>query len=202
MSRQDNPLRLIDGGGTTDEREELGLNVGGGFVSTVVPIPTNTQIATSSTTASQTAKNDVLIYLNRNNSAISAAGFPGDTARNNTLDTETSYYATDLLCEGPIEGLVDSDGSILNYISVSDTISNRASSLSYGIYYNDSPIRDKRTSFLNFSSVNFNISLGNEVENSNSTSSAVYKYDSKIYDLERTPDGIVFNLYQHIYNYY
>ena len=196
MSRQDNPLRLIDGGGTTDEREELGLNVGGGFVSTVVPIPTNTQIATSSTTASQTAKNDVLIYLNRNNSAISVAGFPGDTARNNTLDTETSYYATDLLCEGPIEGLVDSDGSILNYISVSDTISNRASSLSYGIYYNDSPIRDKRTSFLNFSSVNFNISLGNEVENSNSTSSAVYKYDSKIYDLERTPDGIVFNLYQ------
>lgn len=187
---------FLDGGSSINEREELGLNVGGGFVSTVVPIPTTTQIAASSPTTSQTAKNDVLIYLNKNNPAISIAGFPGDAARNNTLDTETSYYATDLLCEGPIEGLVDSNGSILNYISVNDAISNRASSLSYGIYYNDSPVRDKRTNFLNFSSVNFNISLGNEVENTNSKSSAVYKYDSKIYDLERTPDGIVFKNYQ------
>jgi len=201
MSSARDNIRLVeDGGGSTDEGEELGLQglarALGVILKNELPIPSNSQIAASSPTTSQTAKNDVLIYLNRNNSAISVAGFPGDLARNNTLDTETSYYATDLLCEGPIEGLVDSDGGILNYISVSDTISNKASSLSYGIYYNDSPIRDKRTSFLNFSSVNFNISLGNEVENSNSTSSAVYKYDSKIYDLERTPDGIVFNPYQ------
>jgi len=195
LSRE-NIARISEGGGLTNEREDFGLNVGGNYVSTEVSIPTNTQTATSSTTTSQAAKSDVSIYLNTNNSAISAAGFAGDRARNNTLDTETSYYANDLLCEGPIEGLVDSDGSILNYISVSDTISNRASSLSYGIYYNDSPVRDKRTSFLNFSSVNFNISLGNEVENTNSKSSAVYKYDSKIYDLERTPNDIVFKNYQ------
>lgn len=187
---------VLDSNNSINERQEPGLDVGGNFASTVVPIPTTTQIAASSPTTSQTAKNDVLIYLNKNNPAISIAGFPGDAARNNTLDTETSYYATDLLCEGPIEGLVDSNGSILNYISVNDAISNRASSLSYGIYYNDSPVRDKRTNFLNFSSVNFNISLGNEVENTNSKSSAVYKYDSKIYDLERTPDGIVFKNYQ------
>lgn len=187
---------LNEARGATDDSQELGLNVGGSFVTTTVPVLTPTQIAASSPTTSKTAKGDVLIYLNKNNSAISLAGFPGDAARNNTLDTESSYYATDLLCEGPIEGLVDSDGNILNYISVNDTVSNRASSLSYGIYYNDSPVRDKRTGFLNFSSVNFNISLGNEVENTNSKSSAVYKYDSKIYDLETTPNNITYKLYQ------
>ena len=35
---------VLDGGSSINEREEPGLNVGGGFVSTVVPIQTNIQI--------------------------------------------------------------------------------------------------------------------------------------------------------------
>ena len=185
---------LIDGPtAELDEGKNLSFGSSNYNSQTINIANTNEIIATLQ---SNEINNNIKIYLNKNNGAISAAGYPGDPLRNNTLDTETSYYSTDLLCEGPIEGLVDSDGYILNYIGLNSDISNSTSSLSYGVYYNDSPVRDKRTNFLNFSAVNFQIAYGNEVENFNSVSSSIYKYDSKIYDLDTDPGSMVFKNYQ------
>jgi hypothetical protein len=118
---------------------------------------------------------------------LKQVGSENDTSRNKPLESESVYISSDLLCEGPIEGLVDPDGSTLNYISVTSAVANASSSLAYGMYYNDSPVRDKKTNFLNFSAANFFICYGQEVENSNSVPSAVYNYGSKIYDLDRDP---------------
>ena len=185
---------LIDGP-TAELGEGKNLSFGSSnYNSQTISVVNTSQI--TNTLQSNELNNNIKIYLNKNNGAISAAGYPGDPLRNNTLDTETSYYSSDLLCEGPIEGLVDSDGYILNYIGLNSDISNSTSSLSYGVYYNDSPVRDKRTNFLNFSAVNFQIAYGNEVENFNSVPSAIYKYDSKIYDLDTDPGSLIFNNYQ------
>jgi hypothetical protein len=141
--------------------------------------------------------NNVKIYLNENlYGPISLAGSPSDSARNKTLDGESLYISSDLLCEGPIEGLVDPDGSTLNYLSLSSNIPDSSSSLAYGMYYNDTPIRDKKTNFLNFSAANFLISYGQEVDNLNSTPSAVYSYGSRVYDLDTDPGITEFKLYQ------
>ena len=66
-SARDNIRTVADGGGSTDEGEELGLQglarALGVILKNELPIPSNSQIAASSPTTSQTAKNDVLIYL-------------------------------------------------------------------------------------------------------------------------------------------
>lgn len=156
------------------------------------------QISTSQINSSTNQQfNNVKIYLNENlYGPISLAGSPSDSARNKTLDGESLYISSDLLCEGPIEGLVDPDGSTLNYLSLSSNIPDSSSSLAYGMYYNDTPIRDKKTNFLNFSAANFLVSYGQEVDNLNSTPSAVYNYGSRVYDLDTDPGITEFKLYQ------
>lgn len=108
--------------------------------------------------------------------------------RSNTVDTESFYESVDLLSEGPIEGLCDQEGNTVNYLKLDENISAASSSLAYGVYYNDIAVKDKKTNLLNLTAANFEISLGDEINNSLCDSSSVYTYDSRIYDLDFDPD--------------
>ena len=105
----------------------------------------------------------------------------------NKLESDEQLFYTDLLCEGPIEGVVDKYGNLLNF---SKTISNNIS-LGKGIYYNDVPIVDSKLNKLNFVNSNFSLSYGDET-NIRSSPSTVYKYDSKLYlnELDRANELI------------
>lgn len=195
-------IKNLADGPTTEEGQGL-LNSNGVSANSTVATNTSSNLNTSQSSASQTNINtdqqtsDVKIYLNKDiYGPVSLAGSLSDSSRNKTLDTESSYISSDLLCEGPIEGLVDPDGSTLNYLSLDSNVANASSSLSYGMYYNDTPIRDKKTNFLNFSAANFFVSYGQEIDNLNSTPSAVYSYGSRIYDLDIDPGITEFKLYQ------
>lgn len=146
----------------------------------------------TSTSTSSVPTNTVKIYIEQDliNTLSLASEFP---SANSTLDTESFYKSNDLLCEGPIEGLVDQDGYTLNYIDLSASIKDRNSSLAYGVYYNDISVKDKKTNLLNLTAANFNLSLGNEVNNFNDVSASVYTYDSKVYDLDQDPGIASFN---------
>jgi hypothetical protein len=195
-------IKNLADGPTTEEGQGL-LNSNGVSANSTVATNTNSNLNASQSSASQTnistdqQTSDVKIYLNKDlYGPISLAGSPSDSSRNKTLDTESLYISSDLLCEGPIEGLVDPDGSTLNYLSLDSNVANASSSLAYGMYYNDTPIRDKKTNFLNFSAANFFVSYGQEIDNLNSTPSAVYNYNSRIYDLDIDPGITEFKLYQ------
>jgi len=195
-------IKNLADGPTTEEGQGL-LNSNGVSANSTVATNTNSNLNASQSSASQTnisadqQTSDVKIYLNKDlYGPISLAGSPSDSSRNKTLDTESLYISSDLLCEGPIEGLVDPDGSTLNYLSLDSNVANASSSLAYGMYYNDTPIRDKKTNFLNFSAANFFVSYGQEIDNLNSTPSAVYSYNSRIYDLDIDPGITEFKLYQ------
>lgn len=145
-----------------------------------------------SASTSSVSTNTVKIYIEQDliNTLSLASEFP---SANSTLDTESFYKSNDLLCEGPIEGLVDQDGNTLNYIDLNSSLKDRTSSLAYGVYYNDISVKDKKTNLLNLTAANFNLSLGNEVNNFNDISSSIYTYDSKVYDLDQDPGIASFN---------
>jgi len=152
----------------------------------------NLQSNNSSISTSSVAVNTVKIYIEQEliNTLSLASEFPDANA---TLDTESFYKSNDLLCEGPIEGLVDQDGNTLNYINLNSSVKDRSSSLAYGVYFNDISVKDKKTNLLNLTAANFALSLGNEVNNFNDISSSVYTYDSKVYDLDQDPGIASFN---------
>jgi len=106
-----------------------------------------------------------------------------------TLSTESFYESVDLLSEGPIEGLTDSDGNTVNYITLNKSLDNStSSSLSYGIYYNDVSVKDSRSDLFNFTSSDFSLFLGNSYNNSDLNANSLYEYKSKVYDLEYDPN--------------
>jgi len=156
----------------------------------------NNQTNQQSVSAAQIATNNILIYIEQDlvNTLSHAATFS-----NATLDTEAFYESNDLLCEGPIEGLSDQNGNTLNYLSLNNSIANKDSSLAFGVYYNDVVVKDKKTNLLNLTAANFNLSLGDEVNNFNDISSCVYTYDSRVYDLDRDPGISSFNSLQQKY---
>jgi hypothetical protein len=100
---------------------------------------------------------------------------------NQTLETESKYDAIDLLCEGPIEGFVDSNGNSVNYVNVKT----KSNILGKAIYYNDIPLVDKKTNLYNFSQSSFAASFGNQFKNNVLFSRAIYTYKSKIYDFSK-----------------
>lgn len=152
----------------------------------------NLLVNTSSLSASTSQADAVKIYIE--NSLVSTLSFASSfISANATLDTESFYESNDLLCEGPIEGLVDKDGNTLNLIDLNSEVKNRNSSLAYGVYYNDISVKDKKTNLLNLTAANFNLALGNEVNNFNDVSSTVYSYDSRVYDLDQDPNIASFN---------
>lgn len=112
-------------------------------------------------------------------------------SRSFTFNSEVFYSATDLISEGPIEGLSDINGNTLNYLNLSSSTDSSAASLAYGIYYNDVAVRDKKTNLFNISSSEFSVSLGTEFTNNPNISSCVYEYKSKLYDLN-SDSGFVF----------
>ena len=152
----------------------------------------NSQSNTTSVSTSTVATNTVTIYLEQE--LINTLSLASESPEaNSTIDTESFYKSNDLLCEGPIEGLVDLEGNTLNYIDLNSSIKDRNSSLAYGVYFNDISVKDKKTNLLNLSAANFTLSLGNEVNNYNDYSSSVYTYDSKVYDLDQDPGIASFN---------
>jgi hypothetical protein len=100
---------------------------------------------------------------------------------NQTLETESKYDAIDLLCEGPIEGFVDSNGNSVDYINVKT----KSNVLGKAIYYNDIPLVDKKTNLYNFSQSSFAVSFGNQFKNNVLFSRAIYTYKTKIYDFSK-----------------
>lgn len=95
------------------------------------------------------------------------------------FETESEYISVDLLSEGPIEGFVNSNGDSVNYIGIGNGYS---AILGQGIYYNNTPLVDKKTNFYNFSQAAFSTSFGNQFKNNVLYSSALYPYKTKICD--------------------
>ena len=95
------------------------------------------------------------------------------------FETESEYISVDVLSEGPIEGLVNSNGNSVNYIRIGDGYS---PVLGQGIYYNNIPLVDKKTNFYNFSQAAFSTFFGNQFKNSILYPYALYEYKTKIYD--------------------
>lgn len=145
---------------------------------------------TTSSTDTNNAGSKINIYIKDSLRGLLSTAANAD---NITLDTETFYEAIDLLGEGPIEGLVDADGNTVNYLGLNADTADRESSLAYGVYYNDISVKDKKTNFLNLTAANFQIALGNEVDNFNDISSAIYTYQSRVYDLDSDPGITEFN---------
>jgi hypothetical protein len=112
-------------------------------------------------------------------------------SNNATIDSESFYESVDMLTEGPIEGLTDSNGNTVNYISLNNSSANLVnsanSSLAYGIYYNDVPVKDSKSNLFNVTSSDFSLFLGNSLKNSDLNASSLYEYKSRVYDLERDP---------------
>ena len=111
----------------------------------------------------------------------------GDTQA--TRDTDQSLLAVDLLCEGPIEGLVDKNGHLLKYFKdekYSDAL------LAKGIYYNDTPLIDNQTDLYNFVARGYEFFDGEEVSRFWDYPSTTYKYNQRIYGAEQNYDKILY----------
>lgn len=199
MATDYRPVRLLE----DMERENLGdfySTIGSATIIQEGNSSSNPNLSSNSTLTSTSSvpTNTVKIYIDQDliNTLSLASEFP---SANSTLDTESFYKSNDLLCEGPIEGLVDQDGNTLNYIDLNSAVKDRNSSLAYGVYYNDISVKDKKTNLLNLTAANFNLSLGNEVNNFNDVSASVYTYDSKVYDLDQDPGIASFNVLEKKY---
>ena len=80
---------------------------------------------------------------------------PGDTK----LESDEFLSCVDLICEGPIAGLVDSNGNILKYlpdVQYSNII------LGKGVYFNNVPLVDSKLNKLNFVTQGFSIFNGTQ----------------------------------------
>jgi len=121
------------------------------------------------------------------NAVLQSAG----TVNKTTITTESYYESIDLLCEGPIEGLTDSNGNTVNYVALNKSANNSNnstdSSLSYGVYYNDVSVKDSKTNLFNVTSSDFSLFLGNSVKNCDFNYNSLYEYKTRIYDLEYDP---------------
>lgn len=98
---------------------------------------------------------------------------------NDTPESSFSFVLQDVLSEGPIEGLCDENGNVINYLTTSV---NTNSNLGYGIRYNNLSIKDKKTKKFNSLAGNYVVDLGNEYRKYNRNSTTVYEYRQKIYD--------------------
>jgi hypothetical protein len=94
------------------------------------------------------------------------------------LESDEYFFATDVICEGPVEGLVDKDGNLLKYIPI-NTYNDIV--LGKGLYYNDVPLIDTKLKKLNFNATDFHIFYGNEFENIGEYPSTIYRYSQTLY---------------------
>ena len=114
--------------------------------------------------------------------SVSTAQLQATAGANLKLESNEVLLATDLVCEGPIEGLVDKEGSVLKYIASEQESATDNLSLGKGVYYNEVPILDSRLNKLNFVTAGFNISNGEEMPNRKfDYPSTVFRYGQKMY---------------------
>lgn len=95
-----------------------------------------------------------------------------------TVDTDQSLSAVDLICEGPIAGVVDSDGGLVKFI---DDASYSNINLGKGIYYNDVPILDTKLSKFNYVTAGYSVNTANALDKASYIPSTTYRYNEKIY---------------------
>jgi len=118
------------------------------------------------------------------------------TYSNGLLESDEKLICTDLVCEGPVEGLVNKDGELLKYVSDSNDTNIENLILGKGVYYNNVPLIDTKLDKLNYVTQGFSISYGEELNNyKNQYASTVYKYNQKLYLNEN-------NTYESIYPRY
>ena len=98
------------------------------------------------------------------------------------LESDEKLFSSDLICEGPIEGIVDKNGDLMKYINYDSTNQAGNICLGKGLYFNDIPLIDSKTDKFNFSTAGFKISYGEEYSNFNTVyPSTIFKYNQKIY---------------------
>lgn len=98
------------------------------------------------------------------------------------LESDERLICTDLICEGPIEGLSDKDGELLKYITDETKTQVDNLVLGKGVYYQNVPLIDSKLNKLNFVTAGFNISYGEEFNvYKNQYASTIHNYNQKLY---------------------
>lgn len=95
------------------------------------------------------------------------------------LQSEEVFCSDDLISEGPIEGVFDSQYGLLKYVDDSSSLAGAA--LGLGIYHNNVPLIDSETLKFNFSNASFDIKYGYEDAEKNYIPSTTYKYSQPIF---------------------
>lgn len=98
------------------------------------------------------------------------------------IESDERLVCTDLICEGPIEGLVDKQGNLLKYVSDTNNTQIENIILGKGVYYNDVPLIDDKLDKFNFVTLGFDIRYGEEFNNySYEVPSTIHRYAQKLY---------------------
>jgi len=111
------------------------------------------------------------------------------------LESNEFLSCQDLICEGPIAGLVDSQGNILKYLS---DVEDSSIVLGKGVYLNDVPLIDSKLNKFNFVSQGFYLSNGTDQKYIGSRlldwPSTVFNYRQPLLLNEKNFAGDVLNL--------
>ena len=99
-----------------------------------------------------------------------------NTNSDSKLESDEFLSSVDLICEGPIEGLVDSEGNVLKYLPNKD-YSNIV--LGKGVYYNNVPLIDSKLNKFNFVTQGFGIFYGAE------NNEGFYDYPSTVFNYKQ-----------------
>lgn len=127
-----------------------------------------------------------------------------DTANNYRLQSSSQVHIQDLICEGPIYGLVDEDGADLILF---DNAQNNEENLK-GIFFNDVPVKSSFNNALNYNRVSVVGKIGSEFQSSiaptssDTTASTLFStfaigiatsYDKNLYNLNENKVTNFFN---------
>ena len=110
----------------------------------------------------------LLTYFNNNNYNLCPAITKSlrkivlDSTNNNKLESSSQVHIQDLICEGPIYGLVDENGADLILF---DNAQNNEENLK-GIFFNDVPVKSSFNDTLNYNRVSVVGKIGSEFQNS------------------------------------
>jgi len=122
-----------------------------------------------------------------------------NTKENSALQSTSVVHIQDLICEGPIFGLIDDNGSDLVLF---DNAQNNEDNLK-GVFFNDVPVKNSFNNTLNYSRVSMVGKVGSEFQNSitpNATSSSLFSTSS--IGITTSFDKNLFNLSQNIVKNY
>lgn len=121
-------------------------------------------------------------FINTINSSVIKVLQSANSSSENKLESDEKLLCTDLICEGPIEGLVDKQGNLLKYITDSNSSQIENIVLGKGVYYNDVPLIDDKINKFNFVTMGFDINYGSEFNNySYEYPATIHRYNQKIY---------------------